>query len=258
MARYPEDIKQFIADNVEGMYVHDLVEKINSTFGTDYTYNQIRNYKKNHNLKSCVPTNSCKGSTLFEKEIEQFIVDNITGISVKELTEKVNTSFGTMYSVGQIRSYKSRNGLKNGMDAQFKKGSIPHNKGVKGVHAPGSEKGWFKKGDMPINHKPVGSERVDKDGYTLIKVAEPRTWKHKHRVIWEQHHGPIPKDHVVIFLDGDKQNLDINNLALITRNELKIMNNQSLRSEDADITETGVLIARLISTKDKCKKKAIK
>lgn len=32
---------------------------------------------------------------------------------------------------------------------------------------------------FPSNHKPVGSERIDsKDGYVLIKVAEPRTWKH--------------------------------------------------------------------------------
>ena len=171
----------------------------------------------------------------------------------------VNDKFGTNYGVNNIRAYMKNHKLRNGLDTSFKKGHIPANKGKKGICGRGCEKTWFKKGHTPSNHKPVGSERIDsKDGYVLIKVAEPRTWKHKHRVIWEQHHGPIPKDYVVIFLDGDKQNLDINNLALITRNELKIMNNQRLRSEDAAITETGVLIARLISTKDKCKKKAIK
>lgn len=195
----------------------------------------------------------------YSDEVKKFIEENVRGNTSTELTRMVNDKFGTNYGVNNIRAYMKNHKLRNGLDTSFKKGHIPANKGKKGICGRGCEKTWFKKGHTPSNHKPVGSERIDsKDGYVLIKVAEPRTWKHKHRVIWEQHHGPIPKDYVVIFLDGDKQNLDINNLALITRNELKIMNNQRLRSEDAAITETGVLIARLISTKDKCKKKAIK
>lgn len=195
----------------------------------------------------------------YSDEVKKFIEENVRGNTSTELTRMVNDKFGTNYGVNNIKAYMKNHKLRNGLDTSFKKGHIPANKGKKGICGRGCEKTWFKKGHTPSNHKPVGSERIDsKDGYVLIKVAEPRTWKHKHRVIWEQHHGPIPKDYVVIFLDGDKQNLDINNLALITRNELKIMNNQRLRSEDAAITETGVLIARLISTKDKCKKKAIK
>ncbi len=195
----------------------------------------------------------------YSAEVKKFIEENVRGNTSTELTRMVNDKFGTNYGVNNIKAYMKNHKLRNGLDTSFKKGHIPANKGKKGICGRGCEKTWFKKGHTPSNHKPVGSERIDsKDGYVLIKVAEPRTWKHKHRVIWEQHHGPIPKDYVVIFLDGDKQNLDINNLALITRNELKIMNNQRLRSEDAAITETGVLIARLISTKDKCKKKAIK
>lgn len=195
----------------------------------------------------------------YSDEVKKFIEENVRGNTSTELTRMVNDKFGTNYGVNNIKAYMKNHKLRNGLDTSFKKGHIPANKGKKGICGRGCEKTWFKKGQTPSNHKPVGSERIDsKDGYVLIKVAEPRTWKHKHRVIWEQHHGPIPKDYVVIFLDGDKQNLDINNLALITRNELKIMNNQRLRSEDAAITETGVLIARLISTKDKCKKKAIK
>ena len=195
----------------------------------------------------------------YSDEVKKFIEENVRGNTSTELTRMVNDKFGTNYGVNNIKAYMKNHKLRNGLDTSFKKGHIPANKGKKGICGRGCEKTWFKKGHTPSNHKPVGSERIDsEDGYVLIKVAEPRTWKHKHRVIWEQHHGPIPKDYVVIFLDGDKQNLDINNLALITRNELKIMNNQRLRSEDAAITETGVLIARLISTKDKCKKKAIK
>ncbi|MBU3811241.1 MAG: hypothetical protein H9893_06265 [Candidatus Niameybacter stercoravium] len=151
MPRYPEEIKDFINNNVNGMYVHDLVEKINRRFGTNYTYSQIRSYKKNHNLKSNVPTNSRKGNILFTKEIEKFMSDNITGTSVEDLTRKVNETFETSYTTEQIRSYKSRKGLKNDISTQFKKGHISHNKGKKGIYALGSEKGWFKKGRVSQN-----------------------------------------------------------------------------------------------------------
>lgn len=191
----------------------------------------------------------------YPADVKEFIEKNVKGITSSELTERINSQFGTTYGCNHIRAYMKNHGLTNGLNTQFKKGHISHNKGMRGICAPGCEKGWFKKGCTPINHKHVGSERTDKDGYTWIKVAEPRTWKFKHRVIWEQHHGEIPNTHAVIFLDGNKQNLDINNLALITRNELKIMNRQGLRSEYAHITETGILIAKLTDKRNKSIKK---
>ncbi len=32
----------------------------------------------------------------------------------------------------------------------------------------------FAKGNVPPNHRPVGSERISKDGYIEVKVAEPK------------------------------------------------------------------------------------
>lgn len=56
----------------------------------------------------------------------------------------------------------------------MKNGNIPFNKGKKGyMSAEQYEKckqTMFKKGNIPANHRPIGSERVGKDGYILIKI----------------------------------------------------------------------------------------
>ena len=43
-------------------------------------------------------------------------------------------------------------------------------------------------------------------------MAEPRTFKAKHRILWEQHHGPIPKGVNIVFIDGNTDNIVIENL----------------------------------------------
>ena len=42
-----------------------------------------------------------------------------------------------------------------------------------------------------------------------------------HRYIYEYHHGKIPDNHTVIFIDGNRNNFDIDNLFVITMSELK-------------------------------------
>lgn len=106
--------------------------------------------------------------------------------------------------------------------------------------SPGTE---FKKGHMPHNYKPVGTERISKDGYLEIKVEDPKKWKGKHILIWESAHGSIPKNHVVIFADGDKRNFNLENLILITQAQNAVMNIKGLRYDDAELTKTGITVA---------------
>lgn len=77
----------------------------------------------------------------------------------------------------------------------------------------------FKKGHVPANKVELGHERKDKDGYWLVKVAEPNVFKHKHRVLWEKHYGPIPKGLVVSFIDGNPDNVCIGNLCIETKKD---------------------------------------
>lgn len=182
---------------------------------------------------------------IYTKEQDKFIRERIKGTGTKELTEMFNEHFKLQLGQNQIRAYIKNHKLKSGIDARFRKGRTPCNKGKKGICAEGCEKTWFKKGHTPANHKPVGSERVDVDGYTLVKVAEPRKWRLKHQLVWEEHNGPVPKGYAVIFGDSDKRNFDISNLILVSKKQLLILNNKKLIQNDAELTRTAVIVADL-------------
>jgi len=107
----------------------------------------------------------------------------------------------------------------------YQKGRTPENKGLKQIEFMSEEAiarskaTRFKKGQLSWNHKPIGSERIDKYGYVSIKVEEPNIFKQKHRVIWEQHHGPIPKGFNIQFKNGIRTDFAIENLYIITRSD---------------------------------------
>jgi hypothetical protein len=48
-----------------------------------------------------------------------------------------------------------------------------------------------------------------------------------------------------MFADGDRTNLDIDNLLLVSRSELTVMNNMGLITPDRDLTKIGKQIAAL-------------
>lgn len=110
----------------------------------------------------------------------------------------------------------------NSVAHRFRKGQAPSNKGKRQeefMSAEGIERTKatrFRPGQTPYNARPVGYERIDKNGYVLVKVEGERKMVPKHRHVWQQHHGPIPKGMLVTFRDGNRRNCDIENLELRT------------------------------------------
>lgn len=175
----------------------------------------------------------------------EFIKNNAKSKSTKELTDLFNKHFEMNITVEQMKACKARNKITSGLSGRFKKGETPWNKGMKGLQI-GGEETQFKKGQAPINYRPVGSERISKDGYIEIKVADPNKWKLKHRYIWEQVHGPIPKGYALIFGDSNKLNCDVDNLILVSRSQLAILNkNKLLQQNDIELTKIAITIADL-------------
>ena len=187
----------------------------------------------------------------FSDEQIEFIREIAPGRYAAEITEMVNKRFNLDLKVSQIESCKKNHNIMSGIDSRFKKGMIPYNKGKKGSMSPEQyekcKATMFKKGNIPQNHRPIGSERIDRDGYTYIKVAEPNKWKLKHRLLWEEHNGPIPHKHRLIFADGNRQNICLENLILVSYAESLIMSQRELFSENADFTKTGVNIAKVLN-----------
>lgn len=182
---------------------------------------------------------------IWTDEEKEYLKEIAPGHHYKEIQELMIDKFNYDFTMEQIKGALRRYKLNTGFTGRFNKGHAPANKGLKGVCGKGCEKTWFKEGTIPPNHRPVGSERTNVDGYIEIKIAEPNKWRLKHQVIWEKHNGKILSGYAVIFGDGDKTNLDIDNLILISRKQLLTMNRYKLIQNDAELTKTGVIIASL-------------
>ena len=187
----------------------------------------------------------------WSEEEKEYLASIVKGKSYKEIAALMKDKFNYDFTDQQIKGAMNRYNLRTETTGCFRKGSIPWNKGLKGYI--GANKTSFKKGTIPPQYRPVGSERTNKDGYIEIKVAGPRTWKLKQRYIYEQHYGEVPKDHNVIFADGNRQNFDIDNLIAVSRSEMLILNNHKLIYKDKELTKTGVNIAKILSKASKLK-----
>lgn len=184
----------------------------------------------------------------YTDDIINFLREIAPGKTYKEIVEIFNKKYDLDMTVDKLSSLLSRKKIKTGTTGCFRKGFIPWNKGKKGYI--GANKTSFKKGNKPKNWRPIGSERINDEGYTLIKVSNEggmlKRWALKHRVVWEQHHKKkIPKGSVIIFADGNKNNLNIENLICVTRNELKVLNRCRLISSVPELTKTGLNVAKL-------------
>ena len=133
----------------------------------------------------------------------------------------------------------------------FKRGFIPWNKGKKTGVKP---RKYDKNGEVEWLEKPIGTESITKDGYTLIKTEAPTPCEYKQRIIWKRVNGEIPKGHVIIFADGDKTNFNLENLICVTKNELRQLNRYELKKDDADLTKVGIGIVKLKAKLYKIKK----
>ncbi len=198
----------------------------------------------------------------YTEEEDKYLKDNVKGISLKELTDKFNQKFNNNLSERAIANRKVKLHLSSGITGgQFQKGHDSFNKGKKWNEYMPKEKQKnclktaFKKGNIPHNHRNVFEERLDKNGYIEIKVKEPNVWQQKQRYIYEQYYGKIPKNHKVIFLDGNNRNFNIDNLKLVSGAEHLIINKNKLRYNNKELTETGILIAKVINKRVQIKKK---
>lgn len=142
-------------------------------------------------------------------------------------------------SQANLTALCKRRGWLTGRTGRFTPGQKSWNKGTS-YTAPGSEKGWFRKGNVPHTHRGAGHEMIDpKDGYVWMIVNEtnphtgaPTRRVMKHRWLWVQANGPVPEGHVLKCLDGDKTNTDPSNWKPVPRALLPRLNGRFGRDYD--------------------------
>lgn len=129
--------------------------------------------------------------------------------------------------------HRMQKGSTLGSKTRFKKGTVPPNKGKKQSEYMSPEAiertkpTQFKKGQLPHNAKQDGviSTRRNVSGrkYKWIRISLGH-WVELHRHEWEQTYGPIPKGFNIVFKDGNSLNCDIDNLQMVTNDELMYKN----------------------------------
>jgi hypothetical protein len=141
------------------------------------------------------------------------------------LNRSASSVYGQAYSHGikksqefidYLLSLEAERLKKYGAETRYKKGQVAWNKNVKGYI--GANVTSFKKGQLPHNTKKEGDTRLDKEGYVLVKIGHKK-WIRKHKLVWEEANGPIPKGHVIRIKDRNKENFSLDNMELITQAE---------------------------------------
>lgn len=123
-----------------------------------------------------------------------------------------------------------RRGWMTGRTGRYVPGQESPTKGTRcapgtGGQHPNARKHHFRQGErrgVAIRlYKPIGTERLSKDGYIERKTNDGkslrRRWRAVHLIRWEAEHGPVPRGHCLKCLDGDKRNTDPDNWCAIPR-----------------------------------------
>jgi len=158
----------------------------------------------------------------------QALADEI-GVTVKKLYLRALLT-GVKRDAEVMAAQNKRLGIalaSKNLGKRFEKGQVSHNKGKRMeefMSAEGIErtkKTRFTKGQKPHNTRPVGYERVSKDGYLEVKVQcgtdSKKNFEFKHRIEYRRHFGDIPAGMIVEFANGDKRDFSPENLILKTR-----------------------------------------
>lgn len=187
------------------------------------------------------------------KEHEDFLRKHET-TPRKKLKKLFERKFKMEISISGLTQKCRKLGLSCPNTGIFKKGSIPINKGTKGLMK--ANKTSFGPGNRPTQTKKIGSIsiRKDKNGnlYMHIKIAEPNRWQTLQAYIWEHKYGKIPKNYCVIFKDKNTLNTRLDNLMLVSRAEL-VRLNQKYAHIDKSLKETAL---QIIKINDEVRKKS--
>ncbi len=169
-------------------------------------------------------------------------------------------ALGLRKSTACIAQEAARNARRRdhgGRATRFKKGHVSPNKGLRRPGwGPGRMKETqFRKGErrgIAVDlYKPIGTERVSKNGYLERKIHDgwplQSRWKFVQHIRWEALHGPVPRGMVLKCL-GDKLNTDPSNWELVPRGLLPRLNGIHGHAFDrapAELKPTIMAIAKL-------------
>ena len=244
--QWPEEVIRFIVDNAsENVKISAMAAAVNREFGTSYTLDQIKGQYVRRKLPFA---NGHRHNIIMTDEQAEYLASIIPGRPSAECAVMLNEKYDTSITPSQIRGWKKNHKTPSGYDARYRAGEKSW---ITGKKFPGrTNSGCFKAGHISANASPIGAERIS-EGYVLVKTGNGnrnRNWRPKHHLVWEEHNGPVPEGCRVVFLDGDRRNFDISNLALVTEQEMVYAAIHIGLTEDPEINRSVLAMAKLQAT----------
>lgn len=274
--KYPQEVHDFVKANCGKLRDRDLAEECNKALGTSFTTNSMKAFRANHHYKNGKPKHWTteefwRWQKFYPQGMYEFVRDNSWGVSSAEMSRMIKEKFDFDYSPTAVKQFRQRWGIRSGVTGWYQKGHPP---GTKGKTLEEICKGdpdklarvkatQYKKGQKPQNELPLGTITKTTNGYVIRKKAmegsfEDR-WEYMHRVVWEEHHGPVPDGSMIIFKDGNKENYDISNLMLISRSITGAMAKAGYYAiTDPELKEAAAKVAELKVKTNKIKRRGTK
>lgn len=92
---------------------------------------------------------------------------------------------------------------------------------------------------------PIGFEKLNSNGYVLVKVGQPYKFVFKHHKVWEEANGPVKEGYVISFKDGNKRNCKLDNLIMINPGEFMRLLHAKYFDQPTELKDTVFLISKM-------------
>lgn len=181
----------------------------------------------------------------YTHEQDQFLKNNSPLMDRETLAEAFNNKFECEKTSNAIKGYCNRRGYNSPSDGRFQIGHSSWQKGLHGEEYLSHFTEENRKNIMEYCRKAnctakIGDEFV-KGGemyvVTSLDYSKPFAYRRtpKRRVVWEMHHGEIPKGFSVIHLNGNQMDCSVENLKLIPNRYKAIMGRNKWWCKDTNM-----------------------
>ena len=242
MKRYNIDQIKYIKDNYATVSNPEIAKYIGVTITA------ICAFAKRYKLKKNLDIRYGQANVLSPEQLtrlKEIYADTRNEVIAAEMRLKVNTiqnqahRYQLKKSVEYMKNESHRYGAKQPIIAM-----------PKGYHAPGSEKGWFKKGRLPHNTLYDGAIKLrakkgKNEMYLYIRLS-CANWEMLHKVVWVKQYGQITPGYCIRFKDGNSLNCQIENLEMVSRAEHLTKNHTPEQKREASSKLTDKFVYRTL------------
>lgn len=157
----------------------------------------------------------------YTKEFENYCIEHSKHLTKEELRQELENKFNLTVKKISLENYLYRHRIKC-VDYNVNKA-------------------------RNVKKAPIGYEHIKSDGTIRVKIANPDIWEFKQRLVYKKYHKcELTENDCIVFLDGNRQNFDIDNLYKVSKEESARLVNCDLLSNNKELSKLGINVAKLM------------